>query len=506
MSRAETALRLPHSRPVIAGAASAIAAAVVVVAALASGAIGSASTTLMLMGFDADRARLITALLVGGVAGAAAALATNRTGSATLAGLGGFAALFGYTFISQTRSALNSNGTNGFFDLNQWALTLLALVMSGVISSWAGATLALAVRPRLAEAGRLAFDAVRTRRLDLAHLRLPMGVLLVLVLVVVSVPVFGDMVNYTTDARMLHGAPPRVGLVHEAAPPNGGAATPGQQPSRSSHPSEGGFVYAADLPAPWNNSSSATERVDIYLPPGYDPDGQKRYPVLYEAPFPYDLWDSSVNIGVVLNTLIDSGAIPPTIVVFVNDYNAPILDTECANSTDGSQWMDTFISSTVVSYVDATYKTIVKASARAIIGLSEGGYCAAILALRHPAVFGTSIPFSAYFFAGEGNASSVIPFGGSQAALIEASPMILAAKLTPAERAELYFIVVAEPSQPVYGYEATAFERLLYTEGYQFVSLNAALPHGWDQVRQELPRALEAWAARLAAAGVSGEP
>jgi hypothetical protein len=113
---------------------------------------------------------------------------------------------------------------------------------------------------------------------------------------------------------------------------------------------------------------------------------------------------------------------------------------------------------------------------------------------------------AAYFFAGEGNASAGQPFAGSQAALIEASPMILAAKLTPAERAELYFIVVAQPSQPLYGYQATAFERLLYTEGYQFVALNAALPHGWDQVRQELPAALEAWAAHLAAAGVSGEP
>jgi hypothetical protein len=333
-----------------------------------------------------------------------------------------------------------------------------------------------------------------------------MGVLLVLVLLLVSVPVFGDMVNYTTDARMLHGAPPRLGLVHEAAPPNGGLVTPGPLPSRSSRPSEGGLVYTADLPAPWNNTSSATERVDIYLPPGYDPNGQKRYPVLYEAPFPYDLWDSSVNIGVVLNTLIDSGAVPPMIVAFVNDYNALILDTECANSTDGSQWMDTFISSTVVSYMDSNYMTIAKASARAVTGFSEGGYCAAILALRHPAVFGTAIPFSAYYFAGEGNASAGLPFGGDQAALSAASPMILAAKLTAAERAELYFIVVAQPSQPLYGYEATAFERLLYTEGYQFVSINAALPHGWDQVRQELPGALEAWAARLTAAGVSVEP
>jgi hypothetical protein len=441
-------------------------------------------------------------LLIGGAAAAAAALVTSRTVWPALAGVGVVAALFGYTFVSQTDNALKATGAAGTFDLNGWLLTALALVMSGVISGWAGATLALAIRPTLAQAGATVRDAVRGRRIDGGRLRLPLAVVLVAILLVVSVPVFGDMVNFTTDARMLHGAPPKVGLAGGEPAPKAPGMTTSQRPWRSWQPSGGGSVYTADLPAPWKNGSSATERIDIYTPPGYNPDGKQRYPVVYEAPFPYDLWDKSINIGAVLDSLIDSGKIPPVIAVFLDDLGAPILDTECANSVDGSQWMDTFISSTMVSYVDSNYETIAKATARAITGFSEGGYCAAILALRHPAVFGTAIPFSAYYFAGEGNPESGRPFAGSPTALADASPMILAARLSPADRAKLYFIVIAQPSQPLYGYEAADFERLLNAENYQFVSLKADLPHGWDQVRSELPAALEAWATHMTAAKV----
>jgi enterochelin esterase-like enzyme len=329
-------------------------------------------------------------------------------------------------------------------------------------------------------------------------------VAVVAILLVVSVPVFGDMTNYTTDSRMLDGGPVAVGVVRVAAASGGGTGIQSPRPWLSYKPSGAGSVETADLPAPWKNTSSATETVDVYTPPGYDPAGHRRYPVLYEAEYPYDLWDTGMNIGVVLDTLIDEGTIPPMIVVFVSDVGAPFVDSECANSTNGVEWMDKFISKTVVSYVDENYLTIAQADARASIGFSEGGYCAAILALRHPTVFATSIPVSGYFWAGDGGSGSALPFAGSASALADASPMIVATHLPAAQRAKLYFIVVADPGQPLYGDEATAFEHLLKVEGYPVVALNSDLPHGWDQLRRELPAALETWAAHLVAAGVSG--
>jgi hypothetical protein len=114
MSRSVSAFRRSRRWNPVIGAALV---AVVVVAAVASGTMDSSNTTLVVMGFDADRAQLITSLLVGGVAAAAASLVANRSGQATLFGLIGFAALFGPTFVTETSNALASTGIDGSFDL-----------------------------------------------------------------------------------------------------------------------------------------------------------------------------------------------------------------------------------------------------------------------------------------------------------------------------------------------------------------------------------------------------
>jgi enterochelin esterase-like enzyme len=439
---------------------------------------------------------LIASLLVAGVAAASATLVTNRSGQATLAGLAGFSGLFWSTFLYETRGALASTGINGSFDLIGWLVTLLALLTFGVISSWAGATLAQALRPALMAAGSAIRDARRNRRIARSLIRPPLTVAVVLMVLIVTVPVFGDMVNYTPDSRMLHGGGPPAGLIRGTAP-----ELPSQRPWLSWRPSGSGSISIAHLSVPWAGSSATTD-VGIYTPPGYDPKGDRPYPVLYEAPTPYGLWDSATNTRVALDTLIDEGAIPATIVVFVNSGGGPYPDTECADSVDGREWMDTFISQTVVSYVDSHYVTIARAGERAIIGFSQGGYCAAILALRHPTVFGTAIPISGYFWAGEGGASSKDPFGGNASALADASPMVAATKLPTPEHPTLFFVVVAQPSQPGLGAQASEFEQLLAVEGYPYLTLDASVPHGWDQVRQEFPAALEAWAAHLVATGM----
>jgi S-formylglutathione hydrolase FrmB len=224
---------------------------------------------------------------------------------------------------------------------------------------------------------------------------------------------------------------------------------------------------------------------------------------LYEAPTSYEAWNRATNVRSVLDTLIDAGAIPPMIAVFIDGSRGPYPDSECADSVDGRERMDTHISDTAVSYVDSHFATIARREARAVIGFSQGGYCAAILALRHPTVYGTSIPISGYFRAAKGDASSWLPFGRNAAALAAASPMELATKLPRTERKALLFIVVASPSQPFYGAEATSFENLLAKQGYRYLTRDSSMSHGWIQVREQFPAAVEAWASHLAEDGVT---
>ncbi len=255
------------------------------------------------------------------------------------------------------------------------------------------------------------------------------------------------------------------------------------------------------MPAPWRGRSKTTE-LGIYTPPGYDPNEGRQYPTLYEAPTPFGFWDSATNVKGALDTLIDTGAMPAAIVVFISSGDGPYQDSECADSFDGLEWFDRYVAQTVAPWVDAHYPTLAQPAARAIMGMSQGGYCAAILALHHPDVFGTSIIFSGYFHAGIMGSNSARPFGGDPALLDAASPDVVIGRLAPDIRANLYFIVIAQTSQPTYGPQATAFDELLTADGYPHLEVAATVPHGWTQVRTEFPGAVEAWAAWLVATGV----
>lgn len=520
--------------PAVRGAVVVVAiAAGVVVAAVVSGSMDSSNATLRFMGFDADRAQMITALMIAGAAAAVATLITNRSGQSTLAGLGSLAALFGPTFLVETHNALAPSDVIGTFSLTGWVLTVIALAMSGLISSWAGSALAGVLRPGLIEAGTVVRDAVRSRRLSRSLLRRPLAVAVVAILVAMSVPVFGDMVNYKPDAPMLHGGAPPVGLIPaelsnlptpvrrppspapSAAETVSGSSiqpTPSAQPSRTApanrrpwldwRPSGNGAITWIELPAPWTDSPMKTNSLSVYTPPGYDPNGGRRYPVLYEAPYEVGLWDKSMNFTVVMDNLIDTGAIPPMLVVFVNTWQAPIDDTECANSADGRQWVDTYLSDTVVAYMDTHFLTIARREARAFTGFSQGGYCAAIVPLKHPTVFGTGIPISGYYHVGGGGPNSLLPFAGNPYALAAASPVDFARTLSQAQREMLFFIVVADLSQPFFGAEAQDLLRVLDTEGYEYLAIDSKIGHGWEQVRHELPVALAAWASHMVDSGV----
>ncbi|MGZ6314980.1 MAG: hypothetical protein ACXWNI_05050, partial [Candidatus Limnocylindrales bacterium] len=123
-----------------------VVAALVLLVAVLSGTVEETDRTLVIMGFDADRAQLITTLLVSAIAAVAATLAVGRPGIGALLGTLAVAALFGQTFIVETQDALAATGALGSFDPIGWTLTLATLVVIGFIAAWAGATLAAALR------------------------------------------------------------------------------------------------------------------------------------------------------------------------------------------------------------------------------------------------------------------------------------------------------------------------------------------------------------------------
>jgi S-formylglutathione hydrolase FrmB len=513
----------------------AVVAALVLLVAVFSGTVQETDRTLVIMGFDPDRAQLITTLVVGAIAAIAATLSIDRPVTGALLGTLAVAALFGQTFIAETQSALSATGALGSFDPIGWTLTLATLVVIGFISAWAGATLAAALRPPLIATGASVVEMVRARRPNRGAARRPVAAALVLALLVVTVPAFGSMVNLAPDSLMLNGghfialAPGNsVPLVSLAPTPSGTPTptpapsatpdprlpTPSPSPSPTPHASPGtkpwlawkptgaGRVTRFDFPAPWINGTATTVDVNVYTPPEYDTSGDRLYPVLYEAPTGLELWNGGTGVIGALDQLIDSGEMPAAIVVFINSSGATFPDSQCADATDKQMWLETFISSDVVTYVDSQFRTIKDPIARGIMGQSAGGFCAAMLLARHPDVFTTSISFSGYFYAGIGSGSASHPYNDSQAEMDKVSPALLVPEFSSDQKASSYFIVIAAPAQDFYGAQAQNFDKILTANHIGHNWIKSIWLHSWTEVRNEFPPAVQAWGARMVVNGV----
>ena len=124
----------------------------------------------------------------------------------------------------------------------------------------------------------------------------------------------------------------------------------------------------------------------VYLPPDYLTATTRRYPVMYMlhgAGGNYTEWSDSF-LPEQIDRMIVADEIEPMIVVMPDDGESNYF----ANwDNGGPRWGD-YVTEDVVGTIDQRYRTIARASGRAIGGLSMGGLGALNLGFQHPDVFG----------------------------------------------------------------------------------------------------------------------
>jgi enterochelin esterase-like enzyme len=135
---------------------------------------------------------------------------------------------------------------------------------------------------------------------------------------------------------------------------------------------------------------SATRRVPVYLPPGYD--ASQRYPSAYLLSafgnrglkfLNDDLWEE--NIQQRLDRLNAAGSVRPLIVV-MPDASTRYGGSQYLNSSATGNYEDHILE--LVEYIDGKYPTIAKSSSRAVAGHSSGGFAALRFGMLHPNIFG----------------------------------------------------------------------------------------------------------------------
>jgi hypothetical protein len=134
----------------------------------------------------------------------------------------------------------------------------------------------------------------------------------------------------------------------------------------------------------------------IYLPPSYESNVKKRYPVVYFLPG-YEDTIAAYTKGYIndyyfeksMNSMITQWGMKEVIMVIVNGYNR-LTGCFYNNSPVTGNWED-FVVKEVVRYIDTHYRTIPNANSRALLGLSMGGYGATHLSMKHPSVFSIGV-------------------------------------------------------------------------------------------------------------------
>jgi S-formylglutathione hydrolase FrmB len=136
----------------------------------------------------------------------------------------------------------------------------------------------------------------------------------------------------------------------------------------------------------------ATRPVWVYVPPGYDADGDRRHPVVYVIQGmtgQLDMWTNREPFRATYPEAVDrlfaEEDVPPAIIAFV----------DCWTSYGGSQFLNSpatgryhdYLCDEVVPFVDARYRTDARREARGIAGKSSGGYGAMVTPMLRPDVF-----------------------------------------------------------------------------------------------------------------------
>src|SRR6478672_9234403 len=139
--------------------------------------------------------------------------------------------------------------------------------------------------------------------------------------------------------------------------------------------------------------------VDVYLPPGYNANPFRRYPVLYLLhgfPGRPAAFLATVRMGVVQDELVALHRARPMILVMPFGSTGSFVDKEWANGVRPHEGWESFVARDLVRAVDARFRTIRSPRARGIGGLSEGGYGAINIAIHHPREFGLVESWSGY--------------------------------------------------------------------------------------------------------------
>ena len=201
--------------------------------------------------------------------------------------------------------------------------------------------------------------------------------------------------------------------------------------------------------------SHITRSVYVYLPPEYFEAKYKsyRFPVielLHGEPGEPQDWINVVGIQVTLNNLIQQGQATPAVLVMPDANGGDRISLQCLNQAHGPQDL-TYLAEDVPDVISHLLRVQNPGAGWGVAGFSEGGFCAANMALRFRYRYGFAASMSGYFSPYLNkliNPSRMVsPFGGSRLLRIQNTPIDEVRALAPGARLPQFWLGAGEGDQ-----------------------------------------------------------
>jgi enterochelin esterase-like enzyme len=178
----------------------------------------------------------------------------------------------------------------------------------------------------------------------------------------------------------LAGTAPAVGQVATNQPP----VVPGARPVEVERIRIHGAALEGNL-----EGNTVDRDALVLLPPGYDADAPRRYPVVY-ALHGYSIgaeqWSHEIRVPQTLEGAFAKGV--REMIVVLPDSKTAHNGSMYSNSITTGNFED-YVARDVVAYMDAHYRTLPVRESRGLVGHSMGGYGATRIGMKHADVFGS---------------------------------------------------------------------------------------------------------------------
>jgi enterochelin esterase-like enzyme len=205
-----------------------------------------------------------------------------------------------------------------------------------------------------------------------------------------------------------------------------------------------GYTFPVDMPG---KLSHINRTGYVYLPPQYFESqyANYRFPVIeliHGQPGDPQDWINVVGVQETLNTLLRQGQASPVVLVMPNANGGNRISLQCLNQVGGPADL-TYLAQDVPNDIAHMLRVQQPGLGWGVAGYSEGGYCAANMALRYRYRYGFSASLSGYFIPYKNklaDGKSVSPFGTDSALQLQNTPIDEVRSVAAGARLPLFWL------------------------------------------------------------------